>query len=744
MSSERISSSTSENVNQDQSPDRLLGAKVLTTSSFRDRHREIVDSSFEKLRHRKEKLVGKNGERRIDAYLERINRGVKKHGSKYEKRLWAKTRDSLIVDPQNIPESYWRTQEQILRDNGQGRELSDAEKDYLAQDIQNKQRESIDSWVNYLSHEDCPYPLWFKIYAIDGVSKMGVFDSESGTYRKRDKSSVAPYPHLNPAVLGKVYAAVADFYGIDSNKDLGLNQDNPAITATDDGTEAERDAELGNLVKSGNFNRLYSRLLLSEKVIMPTPERTEDVRGKWVEYKPGDEEGVAKAADGTPWCVASPSVARSYLTTGSYGEVYEDSNDDSNQARFILFQLYDDDDRLAENACASIRLDTDGNVAEISGLGEGQALEDSLVPIVEAKVKTLPGGEKFLKRFADKKRLIEIDRKMQSGAEITREDFRFIWELDRPIETLDTYNNEDPRITEFRKKYDAKYAAEMGYIIPDTTIADIEGNLEKYLGNDLGLASNLLVYVLKKQLKTTPENVRRAFGSSSIRKKLAELGTDYVQAMVERVRSLEIFETENYAFMLPRDQWSKRIDLPNDPENRSLAPSDLTAILKHSVSYNYDQESDGRSSWGTSDVYDESWVGREIRHFPWSKELFEAEDKLLKPHGYSIPKSWRPIVDGLKQQIATEKGIDQDEVSGRELSSALREKLGLTFAGWLFAGRRRRVGGYGCFWSASEESAKLACCLDFGSSLVLPGYYEDRAYAQSVRCVAESGSFPNS
>ena len=56
---------------------------------------------------------------------------------------------------------------------------------------------------------------------------------------------------------------------------------------------------------------------------------------------------------------------------------------------------------MADNACASIRLGMDGRVAEISGLGEGQALDDALVPIVEEKVTTLPGGEEVLKKFED-------------------------------------------------------------------------------------------------------------------------------------------------------------------------------------------------------------------------------------------------------------------------------------------------------------------------------------------------------
>ena len=65
----------------------------------------------------------------------------------------------------------------------------------------------------------------------------------------------------------------------------------------------------------------------------------------------------------------------------------------------------------------------------------------------------------------------------------------------------------------------------------------------------------------------------------------------------------------------------------------------------------------------------------------------------------------------------------------------------LTFAGWVFDGRRRNVGEYGCFWSASEKSAKNAYYLNFNSSNVNPENNEDRAYAQSVRGVVESGPF---
>ncbi|MBR6965083.1 hypothetical protein IKH83_02090 [Candidatus Saccharibacteria bacterium] len=739
---------------------REIGAKVLAQSGFRARH-EIVDSSFDKARERGERLVGKNEERRVDAYLERITRGVEKFGSEYEKRLWDKTVDSLIVEPEDIDEKYWQTQEQILRDNGQGRELSQQEKDLLVEDIQKQQRSSIESWTTYLSHEDCPYPTWFKCYVIDGVSKMGVFDKRQKTFRKRGKGSVASYPHFNAATLGKVYSAIADFYGLEG-KDLRADAESDTV----------RDSELDALVKSGNFNKLYSRMLLSEKVIMKTPERTEDIDGEWAEYAPGDEERLAAAADGTPWCIASPNVGRSYLTTGRYGESYDDGEyDEDNKAKFILFHLKDEDGRLAENACASIRLDTEGNVAEISGLNDGQALEDSLVPIVEEKVRSLPGGEKFLKRFADKNRLIALDRKIQAGEDITKEEFRFIWELDRPIEILDTYNSDDPRIEEFREKFDKEYAKLRGYIIPETTTDDIHSNFETYLLEDIELSSNLLTYILKTELGRMNPDARGDFSESDIIKFLAsrsvtstggaigdrmtvvgraivdrinELGgMSHISQMAERINNLETLETENYIFMLPKDQWGKeRIELPENTEGKYIAPADLTAILKAPVEYDWSYETDGRES-GTRDVYGVNWIGREIRHFPWSKELFAAERGLLIPNGYHIPKSWGPIVDGVAEQIGlhlrdgyyvNSDGEDKED----QLSLALRDKLGLAFSGYVWKGEPLTVGKYGYFWSTPEDSADSAYCLGFSDDGVNPEYNGSCSGAHSVRCVSGS------
>jgi len=428
-----------------------IGSKVLTLVGFESRNKDIVNSSFEKARKQNEKLPGKNNERRNFAYLSRLNNMVEKHGDALEQKLWAASVENLVMDYEDIPDAYWKQQEQILRDNGQGRELSRGEKETLAEDLIEKQRESINTWSNYLGDKDCPYPLWFKIYAFDGVSKMGLVNKETKEFEKRDKSTVASFPILNPEVLAKVYRNINEFYGVDKEDWLAQHPD---------------DEKLVSLVKSGNFPKLYAKELFETKTIIKTPEKPEDIEGDWFTYQLGDEDELAKTAEGTGWCIADPNVAHNYLEYGNYGHSRNEETDEesSSKAEFIIFKLKapNSPDGYSTNGVASIRLDPDGKVTEVSGLNEGQAIEDSLIPTVKEKVLSLPGGKEFLQKFEDKQTLIKLDHKLQKGEDLTKEELSFLYELDRPIATLDTYNNQDPRIKELREKYGIEYVLEKG------------------------------------------------------------------------------------------------------------------------------------------------------------------------------------------------------------------------------------------------------------------------------------------
>ena len=474
---------TAENVNQQiekKASSRFqneIGSKVLSLVNFESKHKDIVESSFNKARQNKEKLPGKNNERRNFAYLSRLDRMIEKHGDALERKLWEASAENLVMDYEDIPEAYWKQQEQILRDNGQGRELSRYEKEILAEDLIDKQRQSITSWTNYLGDKNCPYPLWFKVYAFDGISKMSnTLNLDDADYNRRDNTTALSFPKLNAEILAKVYRQINDFYGVDKEDWLSKHPD---------------DEKLVSLVKSANFPKLYAKELVDTKVILKTPERTEDVHGDWFEYKLGDEEEIASLAEGTRWCVVDPNVAHNYLVYGYYSNSREDDDDqiEKTEAKFIIFRLEDPNSPgvFASNGSASIRLDPDGIVDEISGLNDGQAVEDALVPIAKEKALSLPGGEKYLQKFDDKQTLIKLDNKMKEGEDLTKEELSFLYELDRPIATLDTYNIEDPRIPELKEKYSIEYAVEKGVdankLVSSLGSKDITKNLDLFLRN---------------------------------------------------------------------------------------------------------------------------------------------------------------------------------------------------------------------------------------------------------------------
>ena len=464
-----------------------IGSKVLSLVNFESKHKDIVESSFNKARNKKEKLPGKNNERRNFAYLSRLSNMVEKHGDTLEQKLWEASAENLVMDYEDIPDAYWKQQEQILRDNGQGRKLSEYEKKILAEDLIDKQRQSITSWANYLSDKNCPYPLWFKVYAFDGISKMSnALNLDDADYSRRDNTTALSFPKLNAEILAKVYRQINDFYGVDKENWLAQHSD---------------DEKLVSLVKSANFPKLYAKELVDTKVILKTPERTEDVHGDWFEYKLGDEEEIASLAEGTRWCVVDPNVAHNYLVYGEYGHSRSTRADEesNSKAKFIIFRLEDPNSPgiFASNGSASIRLDPNGIVDEVSGLNEGQAVEDALVPIVKEKTLSLPGGEKYLQKFDDKQALIRLDKKMEKGEDLTKEELSFLYELDRPIATLDTYNREDPRIPELKEKYGIEYALEKGVdvnkLVSSLESQDIAKNLDTLLEHGADINVNELV-----------------------------------------------------------------------------------------------------------------------------------------------------------------------------------------------------------------------------------------------------------
>lgn len=406
---------------------RQFGAKVLSSVGFE--HKKIVESSFNKARAQGEKLPGRNNERRNLSYLRRVEGIMEEHGEESERRLWELSADKLIIRPDEIEESYWRQHERFLREHGQGRQLDENEKRLQSAILAQTQRNTLKPWVDLFSSKESQYPAWFKIYAWDGISKMGTFNIDRQKFTRRDEHSVAQFPELDQDALKKVYDEI-----------MSLGSSN------------------GNISSAANFNNIYSKYYTEGNIILKTPEKTSDVRGQWVEYGVGEEKKLAAAAKSTPWCIANSETAKGYLEDEGFDE---DGSTPGSKAKFYLFHLQDPKRGVTSQVgAASIRLGFNGKVAEISGLLEGQALEPALIPIVREKTLSLPGGKEYLKAFDDNEILCAIDKKMELGEPLSKKELEFIYETKRPIKSLN--GQDDPRVDEVKEKYDIGYAISSG------------------------------------------------------------------------------------------------------------------------------------------------------------------------------------------------------------------------------------------------------------------------------------------
>ena len=391
-----------------------------------------------------EKIPGENPkDRKNYAYLDRLDLAIERGGNRLEKRIWQESIKNFapIIEKENIKNNTWVILKETFDKNRKEQGLPPAEyteseinKDY--ERLRQNQIDSINSWTEYLSNKETPFPTWFKIYAFDSVIKMGTYNHEDGKYEKRDKSTIAPYPNVNPAALALTLDAVNDFFGQDKEKWF---------------TEHTDDDQLNAVVKSGNFGKIYTHFFKETYKPIPTPERTEDIKGEWFDFYPGQETELAEAAQGTPWCIASEHHGAYYLKTNE--------NITNNKAKFRLFKLENESsvDGMSKTACASIRFDTQGRVAEVSGIADGsnQTIEDSLVPIVEQEAFKYPlDPEKYFKeKFRDKKELIRLQDKAKKGEELTLDEYAFLYEKDRKIFILDTYGGPDLKIAELRNIY---------------------------------------------------------------------------------------------------------------------------------------------------------------------------------------------------------------------------------------------------------------------------------------------------
>lgn len=377
-----------------------------------------VSSAVKRQEFRTGENVPNRPEEKTEAYLDRLEEVFKPDNpDKKERRvdiLKNKLHELFVIKPEGIPESYFNHQKKIAREQGHGDiEITDEMRKQMAETIIHDQAQSLDAWVDYLGSEDATYPNWLKYFAFRSITKLSEYDKEKKEFKKRSKGTTAPFPDINREALAYVLDSVEKSHKKEAK-------------------EGVADEKWEKLLKTANFGKLYAHAI--EKITPASEEDKENIQGEWVKYDQGsDHMPLCQSLQGygTGWCTAGEGVAKKQLEVGDFHVFYTKNKKGKNVPRVTI--------RMQE-----------GEIAEVRGIDADQNLEGVMTDVAKEKMKDLPGAEKYEKRVNDMKQLTVIEKKTQKGEKLTKDELRFLYEMDA---TIDGFGYKtDPRIKELQEK----------------------------------------------------------------------------------------------------------------------------------------------------------------------------------------------------------------------------------------------------------------------------------------------------
>ncbi|HLW02716.1 MAG TPA: hypothetical protein VKT82_28940 [Ktedonobacterales bacterium] len=135
------------------------------------------------------------------------------------------------------------------------------------------QRASLDTWVDYLSSSDAPYPDALKYWILRNVFSLGSYDKGKSVFQQRSKGTTKPFPDLNREALAYVVDAVDKKY---RRQPIDLSS-----------LAMEEQDRFKILLQGENFAKLYAWAI--EKVIPAKNESLATIQGSWVKYNQGTD-----------------------------------------------------------------------------------------------------------------------------------------------------------------------------------------------------------------------------------------------------------------------------------------------------------------------------------------------------------------------------------------------------------------------------------------------------------------------
>ena len=461
---------------------------------------------------KKEERLAKGGgsggsrgpEKQIFAYLERLERVAGRidpeTGERGKLFLEASLYPQFVIKPENISDEYIKG---ILLGNfaeTRGYDLSVLKneeikqevtaqfkqvygQDFGAYEVPDKERQRIKSmvimdqkarisaWLDYLTSEEARNaPAAFRYWAFAEMLKLGGFNEERKTFNKRTEHTAASFPELDQQALALVF-----------DETLRKRKGDPSRLLLSDPI---RQAQFRKILESENFGKLYAFALEHVNTLRLPTERLIITKGEWRCFPKGTPAGdLTKTLQGfnTKWYIAGDGYAEGYL---SHADIYIYYSEDADGKNDI------------PRACI-VDAKAQG-ITEVRGILSSveakQHLDSYITPVVEEKLATLPGGEKWQSTMADMKKLALIHFKYLQNEALDREDLRFLYEIERPIQR--SGYESDPRIDEIKQHRNPRDDISFAIGVPPERVSITEdealtGNIAFHYGylNLSGLAS---------------------------------------------------------------------------------------------------------------------------------------------------------------------------------------------------------------------------------------------------------------
>ena len=408
----------------------MEGPKFLKQKYNNIQNTEEVEKAKKRTEIREGVKMSQKPEDKIQNYLDRFkeiteredkeeltdeeNEKLKNRGIRALKKVLM---DKYVMTEETIPESYFIRERRILRELGHGDvAITKKWKKEMSEVVIKEQKDSLESWLNYLTTPEANYPDWFTYFAFRSMLSLGTWDKENKKFTKRTKETTAPYPPLDREALAMVWDGLEDKYKGDNIEDENFQK----------------------LLQSENFAKLYAYTL--EQAQVESGHNPEIITGKWIQYEQGSDPTDLTdtlRGRGTGWCIRGNRTARVYLEAGSVRVYYSD--DPFGQAAIPRLAVVEQNNRITE----------------IRGVAPGEHLDPYIHPILDEELNRLgPKGETYQKASADMKQLTAIERKNEQSENLTPEEIKFLYEIDNNI--IGFGDEKDPRIKEIQETRNIK------------------------------------------------------------------------------------------------------------------------------------------------------------------------------------------------------------------------------------------------------------------------------------------------